>query len=603
MRQRFIAALILLSCTALFAQAQTAGRPLTITSVPQKKLKAGKVQYDPALRDANGQLVATYPDLEMIEAIPGTSLYLSGRGFRRVRTQYDRPEKVGLLDAYTGRELVPCEAERVELLSYCAVLVRMKDKAYRVVSAAGDPMHSGDYEYVQPPQATNYFRAFYGFKQGGKHGLIDSCGVVRVPARYSYPLLWDGQAARARIGDKWNLLNSEMQEIGPPRFSFLTFHTDGIYTYSTSAIADAYGKPQRGKVGLMNWRGEMLTEEIYEDVTSSANVVQAKQGGQWVTIDTRKLTAGKDVSAVAKITVPEVYQELGGKRKYGYRLGTDFLVKPQYDKAYPFQGRFAVVGNYGKHKIMTFEGGDVATATEHGLINLKGEEVVPLRYKRLWPYADGLYGFAVGADWEDSYLYGIMDTTGKVRVPADFKNLGELREGLIPARKITHFGFVDLSGKLIIPYAYKYATPFVNGIAAVAEDDNKWYWIDRSGKEIMPGRRFTNVSDWDSSGKAWTWNKMDQWNRPDSAVQITRRGEIVARRPPNGPPPPPPPNSRRCGRCRGSGMAYKARDVNSSFTLHEGMFAPIEKRTTYSYSYRVYEKDGSCPQCGGDGWE
>jgi hypothetical protein len=603
MKIALLLSLSLLAC-AVNAQIPPAKNPLAVSQEQHRRHSWKDARYNFFLKNAAGAVVATYEDLKFLEPLPGTGLLLMGRGFDKKAFTYRNAEAFGLANAYTGREVAPCTATEIRRMSLCAVWIRTEDKKNILVGISGEPLHKGVYQWVEMPVAN---KAYYSYRDGGKSGLLDSCGRVKVPARYDGFVGWEGKSARVQHGGKYTLLDANLTEIGPPRFTYLSPVSSGLYAYSSTGKGFA-GTIEGGKLGFMNERGEFLSKEVYEAVSSNSTGLIAKLDGQWISIDPRTLASGGVVTA--KATAPEVSREFHkqakfGYYKYGYRIGNEVLVKEQYDAAFPFFQGYAVVGNKGRDKVRTF-GGDEARATEYGLINLKGEEVIKPRYKALWPYGGSLYGFGEGGDWESSYRYGIMDSTGAVRVPAQYLRLGELREGLIPAKGESGYGYVDLSGKTVIAASYKHAFPFVNGTACVATGDHSWFWIDRNGREILPGRRFTSLTDWDSSGKAWVWNVMDKWNRPDSAQLITRAGVVLASRPRNGPPPPPappPPNSRKCSACGGSGFAYKAREVDGSFTWYEGMFRAVETRTTYSWSYTVYDKAGACRQCGGDGWE
>ena len=55
------------------------------------------------------------------------------------------------------------------------------------------------------------------------------------------------------------------------------------------------------------------------------------------------------------------------------------------------------------------------------------------------------------------------------------------------------FGFIDRSGREIIPPAYDNARDFMNGMAAV-QVAGKWGYIDKSGKLVIPAQ-FESASD------------------------------------------------------------------------------------------------------------
>ena len=59
-------------------------------------------------------------------------------------------------------------------------------------------------------------------------------------------------------------------------------------------------------------------------------------------------------------------------------------------------------------------------------------------------------------------------------------------EGLACVQDANHkWGFIDKTGKVVIPCQWKYANDFREGMATV-EDNNKWGLIDKTGKVISP---------------------------------------------------------------------------------------------------------------------
>lgn len=588
--------------------AQTIAQPFpgkATVSVEQKwnNQSGKKLRYDWVVKDASGKVLNTYNDYHLFEPFSG-NIYLVGRGFGDAKMPYRRAQSFGLINIATGQEIFPSTAYTIEKVSACLIHV-VKDRKYYLLKPNGEMMNNTPYDYADAQVSGKPAKPFYTVRLTGKAGFIDSCGNPRTPLVYDDAWNFDYGVARIKVGDKWTWLNESFKEVGPPRFTYLGSTYKGVVAYSTTGVYDySSGGIRGGKLGLINLKGELLTEEIYDDVKVENGLLTGKLNGQWVQLNpSAPATAATNAIAAVPVVDREFHKQVRfGYYKYGYRLGGQWLVKPKYDIAYEFQNGYAIVGREGKDKITTY-GGNEANAMEYGLVNTKGDEIISTRYKALWLYEKGFYGFAQGKGKYSEWNMGIIDSTGTVRVPAEYNQLGEMREGLIPAKKLKSSGYININGKIIIPFNYFMATPFVNGYAAVADKEDSWFWIDKTGKEVMNGKRFTNVSDWDSTGKAWAWHKMDKWNRPDSALLLTAAGKVVGSRPLNGPPSPPIANRTRCTRCNGSGQAYKARDVNSSFTWTEGMFKPVETRTTYSYGYRVYEKDGACPKCRGTGYE
>ena len=76
-------------------------------------------------------------------------------------------------------------------------------------------------------------------------------------------------------------------------------------------------------------------------------------------------------------------------------------------------------------------------------------------------------------------------------------------EGLIPVEKNDFFGYVDTTGKLIIPLKYRSAAKFESGLGRVS-DGSTYGFINKYDELIIPFR-FINAGDF-SLGLAWVYN-------------------------------------------------------------------------------------------------
>jgi WG containing repeat len=80
---------------------------------------------------------------------------------------------------------------------------------------------------------------------------------------------------------------------------------------------------------------------------------------------------------------------------------------------------------------------------------------------------------------------GYIDRTGKIVIPAKFERAYNFSEGLAPVNIGAKWGFIDLMGKIVIPAQFDYVYNFSDGLAAV-EVDRKWGFIDPTGKIVIP---------------------------------------------------------------------------------------------------------------------
>ena len=86
--------------------------------------------------------------------------------------------------------------------------------------------------------------------------------------------------------------------------------------------------------------------------------------------------------------------------------------------------------------------------------------------------------------------YGFIDRTGKIVIPCKFDFAHDFSEGLALVGKGTgqfsrKYGYIDMQGKQVVPFKYADAEDFSEGLARV-EKDKKYGFIDKTGKEVIP---------------------------------------------------------------------------------------------------------------------
>jgi len=86
--------------------------------------------------------------------------------------------------------------------------------------------------------------------------------------------------------------------------------------------------------------------------------------------------------------------------------------------------------------------------------------------------------------------WGYIDKTGKEIIPCIYDRAASFSEELAVVLKDGECGFVDKEGTEAIPYIYDYADSFSEGLAVVAKEPDgktrKYGYIDKTGKEIVP---------------------------------------------------------------------------------------------------------------------
>jgi hypothetical protein len=184
------------------------------------------------------------------------------------------------------------------------------------------------------------------------------------------------------------------------------------------------------------------------------------------------------------------------------------IVEPQYQHAGKFIDGVALLRKGGLF----------------GFMNSEGKLIVPLRHPYARDFSEGLAvvgsGSFMNTSVENRYDYppytfqgtfGYIDRSGKLVIPYKFGLAGEFSEGmavigegslLYEYRKVRgckpytvkrsgfngKFGYIDRSGKVVIPPSFDEAHQFSNGLALV-KTNGRYRYIDRKGKTVWHQRQ------------------------------------------------------------------------------------------------------------------
>jgi tetratricopeptide (TPR) repeat protein len=107
------------------------------------------------------------------------------------------------------------------------------------------------------------------------------------------------------------------------------------------------------------------------------------------------------------------------------------------------------------------------------------ERQIAERYDCVGSFHDGL------AHVEIYGKYGFIDKTGKEIIPLIYDDAYSFSEGLAVVKLNSKWGFIDTTGKEVVPLKYDWAGSFSEGLASV-NLNGKWGYIDKTGKEVIP---------------------------------------------------------------------------------------------------------------------
>lgn len=197
----------------------------------------------------------------------------------------------------------------------------------------------------------------------------------------------------------------------------------------------------------------------------------------------------------------------GDKWGYAYQPTKDSLVifiPGEYEEAFDFNCGLAAVRIKPCNEKCTYF-----------YINKNDKRAIDADYNFAGDFHAGYAVVGIGnCEEEEACRYGIIDIRGQYVVPPIYDILDDQTEGLYLASQHDKFGFINKRGDKVISFKYSDALPFSQGAAAVAIDDN-WFFIDNEGRQLFINR-FHNVSSFSDSLCAVTLDG-DNWGYIDLA--------------------------------------------------------------------------------------
>jgi hypothetical protein len=395
--------------------------------------------YDSKTFNKLGKMILLNKDFKRITPVGYSHIMDYENGFYEpYQKQADGNLLFGLLSK-DGKELLPCE---YDMIRYNSVdkLIFVKNKNDK----------EGLYDYTLKPILKEEYNSIEGWEAGdksklleiskdGKQGLATKTGKIITSSEYTSISFMDyGANSYYEISKdkKKGILDLTGKEIIPPQYNSIFPEFEGGCPF-LSVEKD-------GKFGWIDKTGKVLLPLIYIEPVSCP---------------------GKVIAAPAKIAEEEyVYINKSGKPVFGKK----------FQWASYFNDGIAYVKEKGKY----------------GFINSTGAFIIPPSFDNISPISDGAGDYKI-------VLYqvtqgdkcGFYTAAGKPVGSLQYDTLFEegypvsyiLSQGLIAVRQNGKWGYINTSGKMVIPAIYEYAYPYSEDKAEVGVD-GKSFVIDKNGK-------------------------------------------------------------------------------------------------------------------------
>jgi hypothetical protein len=182
----------------------------------------------------------------------------------------------------------------------------------------------------------------------------------------------------------------------------------------------------------------------------------------------------KDSTSFETVGLYSYYDENG---KWGY-IDKDGVIKidAQWDNAFDFYLGYGIVS---KNNL-------------YGLIDVNGNEVIPLKYQSIGnfePDLKSLFNPKFFARAKLNGMWGMIDEHDNVVIPFNYKMLSNFSDGLAAFRTDILYGYINESGDVALPAIYDGYGNFSNNLAWVGTLVGgviKWGVINKTGETVIP---------------------------------------------------------------------------------------------------------------------
>lgn len=370
-------------------------------------------------------------------------------------------------------------------------------------------------DFLDYDEKTGWIRIL--LKEPRNWGYIDKDSNVVIPFIFKYLGTFDSVGmALAQIGDKQGFINTNCDTVIPFFYDDLGVFNIGL------AIAE-----RNGKTGFINRKGETEIAFKYDDAYEliDCGVAPVSENKKWGFINTE-----------GEIVIPLIYSDVDchlkdsllfalkngkwaifdhfGKQKSDFIYDEIYGTSNNFDyfnEKYLFNGLLLVrkgnqyrylnrdleivtdFGYYSKAEPITEFGFAIVKKGNYGIINYKGEIVVPCIYPKIEHPSREYQGF-----YDEFYIYkngkvGLLNREAKPitditfsSFECDYSYVSGIYYTLFVAKKNNKCGLIGSNGEIILPIEYDEIGKFESNDRAIAKKNGLYGIINNRGKEQIP---------------------------------------------------------------------------------------------------------------------
>jgi hypothetical protein len=444
-------------------------------------------------------------------------------------------DKWGYIDT-KGNEVVPCKYDDVQEFSEGLAAVKLGDK-WMYVDKTGKVIFKLGKKYY----AENFSEGLaavekYDYETGGC-GFIDKTGKEVIPLNNKYNTVREFHEGRAAVeSDKtktWGFIDTTGTEVIPCQYIKVTDFVNGRALVEVNKDSrDMYGNrySYREKTIInrngdavvktnMNNTGEFSPEgwALHKSFTLTARIDKVyfiNSDNKILSSDYERFADANPFSeGLASVNVfnekAEGHLGLGEWRWAFIDKNGKTVISPVYYDAGEFHEGLAAVQQVEKYQQREYSDyySTYTRGGKWGFIDKSGKTVIPFLYETTTVesrpavvafehYHTGYSYFSEGiALVKRDGKYGFIDKTGREVIPCKYVSAQVFSGDFSKVSNNGKYGIIDKTGREIVPCSYKTdeISQFSNGLCAISRN-SKWGFVDTTGKEVIPCK-YDGVSD------------------------------------------------------------------------------------------------------------
>lgn len=294
--------------------------------------------------------------------------------------------------------------------------------------------------------------------EAGKWGYLDVNGKTVVSADFDMAMKFSDGMARFRKGDKWGYIDATGKVVIEPQFERARDFKSGLAAVRVNR-----------KFGYIDKTGKFVVQPQFSKLAQAVS-----EGLAAVPDSTKKFGY---VSVTGQNVIPHKFSNA-----HEFSEG---LAAVEYENKWGFidtTGNWVLAPNYvwadkfvDGHSLVRI---GLPPHADYALIDRKGDVKFRLQTLHCKTASEGLMRFELDGKW------GFIDRTGKMVIPPTYDAAYDFSEGLAAVRVGNGWGYINHDNKLVINIEHHVAEEFQGGLARVTWPGGKWGYIDQTGKRV-----------------------------------------------------------------------------------------------------------------------